>query len=195
MCQCFVVATETQNRGRKQNGWNKRNSFHANKKRRQLCFSHSVGYLWFMSGSKIMFFCCRSRLYSKNLMIAREENIADRSTIFPDCWKGCKTCELQDDGFEHFTVNHTYNFVDLDTSIQTAEWLWNRVKWCSKCQHGNAHHCLQSYRVYVTTFLSYKRNFPRQIITISCQMFKLFFNFFYYIVFFWFLDYLFILNN
>ena len=35
------------------------------------------------------------------------------TTIISDCWKSYNC--LNNEGFQHLTVNHTYNFVDPDT--------------------------------------------------------------------------------
>ena len=41
------------------------------------------------------------------------------TTIYSDDWRAYKTKELEKADFEHFKVNHKYNFVDPDTGIHT----------------------------------------------------------------------------
>jgi hypothetical protein len=50
-------------------------------------------------------------------------------------------------GYEHLTVNHTYNFVDPDTGANTQriERLWGSAKWRNKRHRGTARHHLSSY--------------------------------------------------
>jgi len=42
-------------------------------------------------------------------------------------------------GFQHFTVNHRYNFIDPETSAhtQTIERLWGSTKWRNKSHRGD----------------------------------------------------------
>uniref|UniRef100_A0A914E676 Transposase n=1 Tax=Acrobeloides nanus TaxID=290746 RepID=A0A914E676_9BILA len=52
------------------------------------------------------------------------ENIEEGSIIFSDCWKGYRTEELEEAGFEHFKVNHKYSILDPDdpnVHTQTVE--------------------------------------------------------------------------
>lgn len=58
-------------------------------------------------------------------MQATDDNINARSIIYPDCWKRSKSVELKQAGFQQFTVNHKYNFADLDfgVNIQMIECL------------------------------------------------------------------------
>ena len=66
------------------------------------------------------------------LMKAIQENIEEGSIIFSDCWKGYRTEELEEAGFEHFKVNHKYNFLDPDdpnVHTQTVERMWGSAKW------------------------------------------------------------------
>lgn len=69
------------------------------------------------------------------------------TTIFPDSWRAYKTAELEKVGFEHFKVNHKYNFVDPDTGThtQTVERMWGSAKWRNKKHRGTARHHLDSY--------------------------------------------------
>ena len=53
------------------------------------------------------------------LLAAIVENIADGSIIYFDSWRAYKTTDLEKAGFQHFKVNHRYNFIDADTGIHT----------------------------------------------------------------------------
>ena len=82
------------------------------------------------------------------LMKAIQENIEEGSIIFSDCWKGYRTEELEEAGFEHFKVNHKYNFLDPDdpnVHTQTVERMWGSAKWRNKKHRGTARHHLKSY--------------------------------------------------
>lgn len=54
---------------------------------------------------------------SKTLLSVITEKIAPGTIIMSDCWKAYNC--LTENGFEHLTVNHTYNFVDPDTGAHT----------------------------------------------------------------------------
>lgn len=62
-------------------------------------------------------------------------------------WKCHKTEELEEAGFEHFKVNHKYNFLNPDDPnihTQTVERMWGSAKWRNKRHRGTARH-LKSY--------------------------------------------------
>ena len=84
---------------------------------------------------------------AKTLLSAILENIEKGSVIYSDSWRSYKTEELINAGFEHFKVNHRYNFIDPQTSAhtQTIERLWGSVKWRNKKHRGTARHFLESY--------------------------------------------------
>ena len=84
---------------------------------------------------------------AKTLMAAISENIATGSIIYSDNWRPYKTDEWLNAGFQHFKVNHRYNFIDPETSIhtQTIERLWGSAKWRNECHRGTARHYLKSY--------------------------------------------------
>jgi len=55
---------------------------------------------------------------------------------------------LEEAGFEHFQVNHSYNFLNPDDPnihTQTVERLWGSAKWRNKRHRGTARHLLKSY--------------------------------------------------
>ena len=57
-----------------------------------------------------------------------KEKIVPGTTIISDCWKAYNS--LGDEGYEHQTVNHTYNFVDPQTKAHTQniERVWRDIK-------------------------------------------------------------------
>lgn len=78
---------------------------------------------------------------------AISDNIEEGTTIYSDSWRGYKSNELEEAGFEHFKVNHRFNFIDPTTGAhtQTIERLWGSAKWRNKKQRGTARHHLDSY--------------------------------------------------
>lgn len=50
-------------------------------------------------------------------------------------------------GFQHFTVNHKYNFVDPTTKVHTQniERLWGSVKWRNKKERGTKRAFIEIY--------------------------------------------------
>ena len=80
-------------------------------------------------------------------MAAISENIATGSFIYSYNWRSYKTDELLNAGFQHFKVNHRYNFIDSETSVhtQTIKRLWGSAKWRNKCHRETARHYLKSY--------------------------------------------------
>jgi transposase-like protein len=63
-----------------------------------------------------------------------KKHIKKGTTIYSDSWRAYKTAELEKAGFEHFKVNHKYNFVDPETGAhtQTVERMWGSAKWRNK---------------------------------------------------------------
>lgn len=57
-----------------------------------------------------------------------KEFILPGSTIYSDCWKAYNN--LDKEGFQHLTVNHSLNFVDPDTGAHTQniERVWREVR-------------------------------------------------------------------
>lgn len=84
---------------------------------------------------------------AKTLMEQIQLHIKPGTTIMSDCWKGYKTAELEEAGFQHFTVNHRYNFVDPETGANTqqVERMWGSAKWRNKRQRGTARQHFDSY--------------------------------------------------
>ena len=83
------------------------------------------------------------------LMAAILENIETGSIIYSDSWRSYKTDELERAGFQHFKVNHSYNFVHPGTDIHTQniERLWGSAKWRNKRHRGTSRQNLDSYLI------------------------------------------------
>lgn len=81
----------------------------------------------------------------KTLLPIIKKYIRPGSVILSDCWKAYNN--LQQAGFQHNTVNHTYNFVDPDTGAHTQniERLWGSAKWGNKKRRGTNRNFLESY--------------------------------------------------
>ena len=76
-----------------------------------------------------------------------ENSIQVGTTIYSDSWRGYRTVELEEAvGFEHFKVNHHFNFVDPQTGVRTqnVERMWGSVNWRNKRHRGKARHHLDS---------------------------------------------------
>ena len=69
----------------------------------------------------------RSRETLKPLIL---QNIAPGSVIYTDCWQGYSNIEEMDQDFQHFSVNHTNNFVNPETGAHTnaIEGSWKDAK-------------------------------------------------------------------
>lgn len=82
---------------------------------------------------------------SATLMSKIHQHIEKGTIIYSDCWRAYNA--IQDNGYEHFTVNHSYNFVDPSTHAHTQgiERLWGSAKWRNKRHRGTARHHLESY--------------------------------------------------
>jgi len=79
------------------------------------------------------------------LMSKIHQNIEKGITVYSDCWRAYNA--IQDNGYQHFTVNHSYNFVDSSTHAHTQniERLWGSAKCRNKRHRGTARHHLKSY--------------------------------------------------
>ncbi|XP_028046186.2 uncharacterized protein LOC118644227 [Monomorium pharaonis] len=64
----------------------------------------------------------------KTLLACIKEWILPGTTIVSDCWKSYNC--LNNEDFQHLTVNHSYNFVDPDTGAHTQhiERVWREVR-------------------------------------------------------------------
>lgn len=87
---------------------------------------------WFFGGfereSHEMFVIAVPNRSSETLLHAIKENILPGTTVMSDCWKAYNC--LSSEGFQHLTVNHSYNFVDPITTAHTQniERIWREVR-------------------------------------------------------------------
>ena len=81
-----------------------------------------------------------------------KKHIKKGTTICSDGWRAYKTEELNKANFEHFKVNHKYNFVDPNagTHIQIVERIWGSAKWRNKKHWGTARH---HFKLYLLAFM------------------------------------------
>lgn len=81
------------------------------------------------------------------LLDAITNHIEQGSIVYSDSWKGYCTTKMEEAGLQHFKVNHSYNFVDPDTGVNTQkiERLWGSAKWRNKKHWGTSRHHLDSY--------------------------------------------------
>ncbi|XP_023237080.1 uncharacterized protein LOC111636134 [Centruroides sculpturatus] len=65
---------------------------------------------------------------SETLLAVLKEWVLPGTTVISDCWRAYDC--LQNEGFRHLTVNHTYNFVDPRTKAHTntIERTWHEVR-------------------------------------------------------------------
>ncbi|KYM99495.1 hypothetical protein ALC62_09761, partial [Cyphomyrmex costatus] len=66
------------------------------------------------------------------------------TTIISDCWKSYQC--LNNEGFQHLTVNHTYNFVDPDSGAHTQniERVWREFR-ANIPRYGRREYHLEGY--------------------------------------------------
>ncbi|XP_018368673.1 PREDICTED: uncharacterized protein LOC108764789 [Trachymyrmex cornetzi] len=79
-------------------------------------------------GSKKMFIVPVEDRTETTLLPVIKEWILPGTTIVSDCWKSYDC--LNNEGFQHLTVNHSYNFVDPETGAHTQhiEHVWREVR-------------------------------------------------------------------
>jgi transposase-like protein len=85
---------------------------------------------------------------AKTLLKCIKEYIAPGSIVISDCWRGYKTKELDEAGYEHFKVNHSYNFLhpdDPEVHTQCVERMRGSAKWRNKKQRGTKREFLDTY--------------------------------------------------
>ena len=63
---------------------------------------------------------------STTLLEIIQEKIEPGSTIISDCWKSCNC--LQEEGYQHLTVNHSLHFVDPTAKAHTNCGVISRAK-------------------------------------------------------------------
>ena len=69
-----------------------------------------------------------SSFHLSTLLTLIQKHVRQGSIIHTDCWRGYS--KLQDNGYEHRTVNHSENFVDPSTGTHTQniESSWRALK-------------------------------------------------------------------
>jgi len=85
---------------------------------------------------------------AKTLLAAIVAHIAPGSTIMSDSWRAYKTEELEEAGYEHYKVNHRYNFLnpdDKEVHTQGVERMWGSAKWRNKKQRGTKRDFMDTY--------------------------------------------------
>ena len=76
--------------------------------------------------------CPDNKRDSATFMSITEQHVDERSTIMTDC------CQLEQDNWNHLTVNHSMNFVDPTTVAytQNIENMWWQMKRNLPSTHG-----------------------------------------------------------
>ncbi|XP_025158751.1 uncharacterized protein LOC112589480 [Harpegnathos saltator] len=88
--------------------------------------------LWIFGGyerdTKTIFIVPIQDWTEETLLACVKEWILPRTTIISDCWKSYNC--LSNEGFQHLTVNHSYNFVDPESGVHTQhiERVWREVR-------------------------------------------------------------------
>ncbi|XP_071652542.1 uncharacterized protein [Temnothorax longispinosus] len=79
-------------------------------------------------GTKKIFIVPVQDRTEETLLACIKEWILPGTTIMSDCWKSYNC--LNNKGFQHLTVNHSYNFVDPETGAHTQhiERVWREVR-------------------------------------------------------------------
>lgn len=114
---------------------------------------------WFFGGferdSKELFVIPVPDRTSDTLLNAIKANVLPGTTIISDCWKAYNC--LDEEGFQHLTVNHSYNFVDPDTGAHTQniERIWREVR-SNIPRYGRREHHMDGY---IAEFY-FKRKYP-----------------------------------
>lgn len=117
---------------------------------------------WFFGGferdSKEIFVVPAPDRSAATLLSAIKMNILPGTTIMSDCWKAYNCLDME--GFQHLTVNHSYNFVDPDTGAHTQniERIWRKVR-SNIPRYGRREYHMNGY---IAEFY-FKRKYPDHI--------------------------------
>ena len=101
--------------------------------RRKYNKGHHVDGQWVFGGIERetgrVFFSAVEKRDTPTLLKVIKEWVLPGTTIISDCWKAYNC--LNDEGFEHMTVNHSVNFVDPETGAHTnsIESTWRHLKY------------------------------------------------------------------
>ena len=84
---------------------------------------------------------------TRTLLAVIQRNVSSSTTIYTDKWAAYRSLSLN--GYQHDTVNHTYNFVDLTTSVHTqnVESMWKHAKDKLKRSNRTSPNLFDSYLV------------------------------------------------
>ncbi|XP_022161700.1 uncharacterized protein LOC111027609 [Myzus persicae] len=109
--------------------WNRQNSRNG---RRKYHRGHRVEGQWIFGGieqeSGLCFLVPVERRDKVTLLSLIKDWILPGTCIISDCWKAYDC--LEEEGFRHLTVNHSIQFVNLDTGAHTnnVEGMWRHAK-------------------------------------------------------------------
>lgn len=95
-------------------------------------------------GSSNSFYVPVEKRDADTLIAVLREWVLPETTIVSDCWKAYK--DLNEEGFKHYTVNHSVHFVDPDTGAHTntVERSWREVR-CTIPRFGVRKHHFAGY--------------------------------------------------
>ncbi|GBO15184.1 hypothetical protein AVEN_38646-1 [Araneus ventricosus] len=79
-------------------------------------------------GSKESFFCVVEDRTAETLIEITKKYVEPGTTVLSDCWKSYRP--LTEEGYVHYTVNHSVNFKDPITGVHTngIEGTWSAIK-------------------------------------------------------------------
>nr|XP_034194197.1 uncharacterized protein LOC117610669 [Osmia lignaria] len=95
-------------------------------------------------GSKKVFIVAVENRKAQTLLNVIKKWILPGTTIISNCWKAYNC--LNNEGYKHSTVNHSYNFIDPDTSAHTEsiKRTWSDIRQ-NISRYGNKEEDLTSY--------------------------------------------------
>lgn len=84
---------------------------------------------------------------AETLLAVLRKYVMPGTTIISDCWRAYGGIEKMPEGYRHFDVNHSENFVDPVTGAHTntIESTWQKFKSRHKQEYGTARSLLASY--------------------------------------------------
>ena len=101
--------------------------------------------------------CNEEKRSAENLIPMIQQYILPGSIIYSDLWKAYNSIPSLPQGYSHYTVNHSTNFLnpsDPNIHTQNIESLWSSYKRKFRHQAGNNS---QTYPTYFPEFLWRKR--------------------------------------
>lgn len=91
-------------------------------------------------GSRKVFLKCVQNRNSETLLELIREVIQPGTTIVSDLWRAYAGIDTLPEGYTHWTINHSENFVDPDNRLahtQGVESNWQKFKAGHKNRYGN----------------------------------------------------------